>query len=221
MALLRYLRGQVSNLPRASRMILACMSATLVLILIYSRRSRSVFDPIAQQHVIKEPGGVYRIPKGRPPSVNLVVAATSTEDYCWVENLRVPELVVVPYIADNFSALHHPQKNKGHEAMIYHQYFYDYYDNLPDVSILIHSHQQSWHIEQLLEQDSKPPSRNSCFSLVCSFEEGSPLCVPDSTILIFADRPYETSGIFSKPSRLAGGATKTISQSASYMGPWM
>ncbi|PMD40750.1 hypothetical protein L207DRAFT_459511, partial [Hyaloscypha variabilis F] len=153
MALLRYLRGQVSNLPRASRMILACMSATLVLILIYSRRSRSVFDPIAQQHVIKEPGGVYRIPKGRPPSVNLVVAATSTEDYSWVENLRVPELVVVPYIADNFSALHHPQKNKGHEATIYHQYFYDYYDNLPDVSILIHSHQQSWHIEQLLEQD--------------------------------------------------------------------
>jgi hypothetical protein len=36
--------------------------------------------------------------------------------------------------------------------MIYHQYFYDYYDNLPDVSILIHSQQQGWHIEQLLGQ---------------------------------------------------------------------
>ncbi|KAE9367838.1 hypothetical protein N431DRAFT_416757 [Stipitochalara longipes BDJ] len=134
--------------------MLACASTTLVLIFVYSnRRSRGVLNSITQQHVIKESGGVYRFPKGRPPSVNLVVAATSMEDYSWVDKLRVPELVVVPYIADNTSASHHPQKNKGHEAMIYHQYFYDFYDNLPDVSVLIHSHQQSWHIEQLLEQD--------------------------------------------------------------------
>jgi len=145
-------------------MVLACASTTLVLLFIYSsRRNSAVLDSIAKQQVIKESGGgVYRIPKGRPPSVNLVVAAISSEDYSWVENLRVPDLVVVPYIADNASAPHHPQKNKGHEAMIYHQYFYDFYDNLPDVSILVHSHQQSWHIEQLLEQDSKShPSRST------------------------------------------------------------
>jgi len=159
MALLRSLRSLVSNLPRASRMVLACASTTLILLFIYSsRRSSSILDSIAQQHVIKESGGVYRIPKGRPPSVNLVVAATSSEDYSWVDNLRVPELVVIPYIADNASAPHHPQKNKGHEAMIYHQYFYDFYDNLPDVSVLVHSHQRSWHIEQLLEQDSESHS---------------------------------------------------------------
>jgi hypothetical protein len=155
MAFLQYLRGQVSKLPRASRMVLACASATLILFFTYSTGPiRGLPNSITEQHVIKESGGTYRIPKGRPPSVNLVVAATSTEDYSWVEHLRVPGLVVVPYIADNITAPHHAQKNKGHEAMIYHQYFYDFYENLPDVSILIHSHQQSWHIEQLLEQDS-------------------------------------------------------------------
>lgn len=152
---LRSLGGQVSSLPRASRMVLACASAILVLIFTYNRsRIRGVPSAIIQQHVVKESGGTYRIPKGRPPSVNLVVAATSREDYSWVKHLRVPELVVIPYIADNISAPHHAQKNKGHEAMIYHQYFYDFYDNLPDISILIHSHQQSWHVDQLLEQDS-------------------------------------------------------------------
>lgn len=65
----------------------------------------------------------------------------------------MPGLVVVPYIADNLTAEHHAQKNKGHEAMMYHQYFYDYYDKLPDVSVLVHSQQRSWHVEQLLDQE--------------------------------------------------------------------
>ncbi|PVH82479.1 hypothetical protein DL98DRAFT_414800 [Cadophora sp. DSE1049] len=86
------------------------------------------------------------------PSVNLVVAATSKEDYSWVKDLKVPGMMVVPYIADDLNATHHAQKNKGHEAMMYHQYFYDFYDDLPDISILIHSQQRSWHVEQLLDQ---------------------------------------------------------------------
>jgi hypothetical protein len=61
-------------------------------------------------------------------------------------------MVVVPYIADDPSALHHPEKNKGHEAMMYLQYFYDFYDNLPDISILIHSQQKAWHIDNMLDQ---------------------------------------------------------------------
>ncbi|KUJ19106.1 uncharacterized protein LY89DRAFT_570785, partial [Mollisia scopiformis] len=85
-------------------------------------------------------------------SVNLVVAATSKEDYSWVKDLKVPGMTVVPYIADNNTAPHHAVKNKGHEAMMYHQYFYDFYDNLPDISILIHSQALSWHVEQLLDQ---------------------------------------------------------------------
>lgn len=86
------------------------------------------------------------------PSVNLVVAATSKENYGWVKDIKVPGMTVVPYIADNTTAPHHAQKNKGHEAMMYHQYFYDFYDDLPDVSILVHSQAMSWHVEALLDQ---------------------------------------------------------------------
>ena len=136
-------------------MILACAVATIVLVFTYSSGGiRGVPSSITQQHVTKQSGGVYRIPKGRPPSVNLVVAATSNEDTSWIKHLRVPGLFVVPYLADNISAPHHAQENKGHEAMMYHQYFFDFYDNLPDITILIHSQQRSWHVEQLLEQDS-------------------------------------------------------------------
>jgi hypothetical protein len=155
MTFLRYLRGLISNLPRALRMVLACALAAIVLVLVHSSRGiRSGTHSITQQQVIQQFGGSYKIPKGQPPSVNLVVAATSIEDYSWVKHLQVPGLVVIPYIADNETAPHHPQKNKGHESMIYHQYFYDFYDNLPDVSILVHSQQKSWHVEKLLGQDS-------------------------------------------------------------------
>jgi hypothetical protein len=120
----------------------------------YSRSEIEAIPPdVIEQHVIKQADGLYRIPKGGPlPSVNLVVAATSKEDYRWVKEVKLPGMTVIPYIADNTSAPHHPQKNKGHEAMMYHQYFYDFYDNLPDISILIHSQQLSWHVEQLLDQ---------------------------------------------------------------------
>lgn len=108
---------------------------------------------VIEQHVVKQSGGAYRIPKGALPSVNLVVAATSNEDYSWAKkDLKVPGMVVIPYIADNTSAPYHPQMNKGHEAMMYHQYFYDFYDKLPDISILVHSQSHSWHVDQLLDQ---------------------------------------------------------------------
>ena len=149
MTILRHLKTHVSNLPRASRMMLGCACITLILVCTYSTRDLPI---ITMQHVIKQSGGTYRVPKGSSPTVNLVVAATSKEEYSWVKQLRVPGLVVVPYIADDRSAAHHAQKNKGHEAMMYHQYFYDFYDNLPDISILIHSQQMSWHVEQLLDQ---------------------------------------------------------------------
>ncbi|KAH9219848.1 hypothetical protein DL95DRAFT_255849, partial [Leptodontidium sp. 2 PMI_412] len=82
----------------------------------------------------------------------LVIAATTKENYSWVKDLKVPGMNAVPYIADDLNTTHHAQQNKGHEAMMYHQYFYDFYDNLPDISILIHSQQMSWHVEQLLDQ---------------------------------------------------------------------
>jgi hypothetical protein len=150
---LRQLRARYLNLNKSSRVLVSLsIFAFLLLCLYYTREIQSYPTEEIEQHVIKQSNGVYRIPKGQLPSVNLVVAATSKEDYSWVKDLKVPGMTVIPYIADNTSAPHHAVKNKGHEAMMYHQYFYDFYDNLPDISILIHSQALSWHVEQLLDQ---------------------------------------------------------------------
>ncbi|CAL3970949.1 unnamed protein product [Diplocarpon coronariae] len=148
-----WLRGRFTNLPRASRMVLLLACAAVILVCMYGTREiTEVPQELMEQHLVKEQGGLYRVLKGSAPSVNLVVAATTKEDYSWTKDLKVPGMVVVPYIADDLNATHHAQQNKGHEAMMYHQYFYDFYDDLPDISILIHSQQLSWHVEQLLDQ---------------------------------------------------------------------
>jgi len=155
MSPLLWTRNRFANLPRASRFIFISCCIVFTIVFMYSTRHVSIAEipqELVEQHVIKEDGGFYRILKGPMPSVNLVVAATTKEDYSWVKDLKVPGMVVVPYLADDLNATHHAQKNKGHEAMMYHQYFYDFYDNLPDISILIHSQQRSWHVEQLLDQ---------------------------------------------------------------------
>ncbi|TVY58202.1 hypothetical protein LSUE1_G008712 [Lachnellula suecica] len=147
------IRQFLPSLPRASRVLGASAIALFVFICFVGRRHiQELPREVIEQHVIKQAGGVYRIPKGTAPSVNLVVAAMSKEDYSWVKELKVPGMTVIPYIADNTSAPHHAVKNKGHEAMLYHQYFYDFYDNLPDISILVHSQARSWHVESLLDQ---------------------------------------------------------------------
>lgn len=85
-----------------------------------------------------------------PMTVHLVVASTASEDISWTSKLKIPGLQVIHYVADDPSAPHHPPANKGREAMIYHSYFYDFYDNLPDVAIMVHAHDISWHMEPLL-----------------------------------------------------------------------
>ncbi|KAL5322560.1 hypothetical protein ACEPPN_010533 [Leptodophora sp. 'Broadleaf-Isolate-01'] len=151
--LIIWLRSRFANLPRASRMILISGCILFTIIFMYSTQEMKVLpQELIDHHAIKEDGGVYRILKGPMPSVNLVIAATTKENYSWVKDLKVPGMNVVPYIADDLNATHHAQQNKGHEAMMYHQYFYDFYDDLPDISILIHSQQMSWHVEQLLDQ---------------------------------------------------------------------
>ena len=150
--MLLQLQSSVSNLPRPSRILLGAACATFVLVSLLGSRHVHVPKEVVDQHVIKQSGGLYRIPNGPPPTVNLVVAAMAREDYSWVKDLKVPGMSIVPYIADNQSALYHPVQNKGHEAMVFLSYFRDFYDDLPDISILIHSSQRSWHVEELLDQ---------------------------------------------------------------------
>ncbi len=86
------------------------------------------------------------------PTVHLVIASTAAENISWAYKLKVPNLQVIHYVADDRSAQYHPPANRGHEAMIYHSYFYDFYDKLPDIAIMTHAQDISWHMESLLSE---------------------------------------------------------------------
>lgn len=144
------IRSGLRDVARTPRVLLPLTVLTLIcLFATWSIREtpREGFE----RQIVRQYGGIYGIPKGPAPSINLVIAATSKENYSWVKKLKIPNLKILPYIAgllrttdidfieltndtDNSSAMYHPSMNKGHEAMIYHQYFYDFYDNLPGMT---------------------------------------------------------------------------------------
>lgn len=86
-------------------------------------------------------------------TVNLVIASLETDDISWTAKLHLPNLKIVRYVIDSPGAEYHPPLlGKGREALVYHTYFYDFYDKLPDISIMIHPHEDPWHIEGVLQQ---------------------------------------------------------------------
>jgi len=86
-------------------------------------------------------------------SVNLVMATVIGDDISWTKKVSIPNLNIVQYFADGQKKKtpYHPPKNKGREATMYHTYFYDFYDSLPDISIMIHAHETPWHVEAVLD----------------------------------------------------------------------
>ena len=97
----------------------------------------------------KEVEPVHHATDPSPLTVHLVVAATVTEDISWAFEIKIPSFKVIHYVADDPSWPNHPPANRGREAMIYHTYFHDFYDELPDIVILTHAHDVSWHMESL------------------------------------------------------------------------
>ncbi|KAI2467515.1 hypothetical protein F4781DRAFT_306917 [Annulohypoxylon bovei var. microspora] len=88
---------------------------------------------------------------GSDITINLVVATLSKDDISWTQNIQIPNLKVIRYVSDNLKAeFHPPVPNKGREALIYHTYMHDFYDNLPDISIFTHADESPWHVEGTL-----------------------------------------------------------------------
>lgn len=86
-------------------------------------------------------------------TVNLVIASLKDDDISWTSKLEIPNLNIIRYISDSSDApFHPPVPRKGREATIYHTYFHDFYDNLPDLSIMIHPHEDPWHAEGVLQR---------------------------------------------------------------------
>ena len=86
----------------------------------------------------------------KPPStVNLVLALTKEQDFSWTSSLKIPGLKILPYIADDATALLHPPANKGREALTYLTYLSQFYNSLPDISIFVHGNDITWHVDPI------------------------------------------------------------------------
>jgi hypothetical protein len=97
-----------------------------------------------------------QMPSGHNYSSTLVIAKTKEENIDWMDE-KLPDqdnFKKAIYVADDPKAPLHPPKNKGHEVMIYLTWIIDNYDNLPDVAIFMHSHQLTWHNDDLLGNDA-------------------------------------------------------------------
>jgi len=98
-------------------------------------------------------------PPPRDPStanltVNLVLATLAADDVSWTAGLEahLPNLRVVRYVSDSSTApFRPPVPRKGREATIWHTYLHDFYDALPDVSLLVHGHDRAWHVDGVLQ----------------------------------------------------------------------
>ena len=134
-----------------------------------------------------DPGTVSITPVGTPAreyTRNLVMARMKADNVTWLdENNLGPGLTKVIYVADDPKAPHHPPKNKGHEVMTYLTYIIEFYENLPDVSIFMHSHQFAWHNDDLLNFDaaemikrlsSERVLRNGYMNMRCHWMPGCP-----------------------------------------------
>ncbi|KAJ8603661.1 hypothetical protein MRB53_042096 [Persea americana] len=75
-------------------------------------------------------------------SRTLVVAKTKVESISWISDELSGELGLhyAIYVADDDTAPLHVPVNKGRESMVYLSYIIDHYDDLPDVSMFMHSH---------------------------------------------------------------------------------
>ena len=94
-----------------------------------------------------------RLPSTTNPTsltVHLVIASTSSDDVSWMSKIDIPHLKVIHYIADDDTALYHPPANKGRETLIYHTYFHDFYNHLPDIAILTYANDVALNLEPLL-----------------------------------------------------------------------
>lgn len=142
-----------------------------------------------------ESSSPYPIGQTKIPGSNytkcLVIPTTSSldEDVSWINSelydlLDSSLLTTAIYAMDGDpTSPFQPPKNKGHEVMAYLSYIIDFYDDLPDVVIFMHSHRFAWHNNLILEKDSslmvrhlsaERVTREGYMNLRCHWEPGCP-----------------------------------------------
>ena len=152
----------------------------------------NMVDPFASPFLpgeAKPPGSNY--------TRNLVVAKTKEEEAGWLETEDIGEITQMIYTVDDQHAPLHVPMNKGHEVMVYLTYIIDHYDDLPDVSIFMHSHQYAWHENDLLGYNaaemvkrlsSARVQREGYMNLRCHWTPGCPEWMHPGTV---EEDPYK------------------------------
>lgn len=97
-----------------------------------------------------ETGKLY--PPGHRYTMMVVVPKKKAESTQWLDD-DLPNIPKAVYVVDDPNAPLRPPKNKGHEAIVYLSYIIDFYEDLPDISLFIHSHRFAWHTNDLFEND--------------------------------------------------------------------
>ena len=169
--------------------VAAAISALLLLWHLprYRDRSLSNVGTVTQQTlegstIVYLPGTPK--PPGQTYTKTLVVPRQESEETTWLENLGLNVTKAI-FVVDNpsLSPGYTIPKNKGHEAMVYLTYIIDHYDDLSDVSIFAHSHEITWHNNDLLDSSmiktiehlsEAHVTRVGYFNLRCHDEPGCP-----------------------------------------------
>jgi len=119
-------------------------------------------------------------------SRTVVMATVASDDLRWwneeLGDIAFPNgtLQLVPYVADDPSALYHTITNKGNEAMVYLTFIIDHYHNLSDVTFFTHSDRFTWHNNILMDHDQSLVFRhfnlskvivNGYVNLLCDWQQ--------------------------------------------------
>ncbi|KAF3927472.1 hypothetical protein ABW21_db0209044 [Orbilia brochopaga] len=92
-------------------------------------------------------------------SRTVILGKTKSENTSWVKD-KLPDWRPIIYSMDEPESTEnfHVSVNKGREAMAYLTYLVDYYDDLSDINVFIHAHEegypQAWHNEFWKEEYS-------------------------------------------------------------------
>ncbi|KAJ6025015.1 hypothetical protein N7540_005812 [Penicillium herquei] len=149
-----------------------------------------------------QPNFIPGIPKppGHEYTKMLVIPRMQSEDVSWIEQ-ELPDWQTAIYVADDPSAPLHPPKNKGHEVMVYLSFVIDFYEDLPDVSVFMHSHQEAWHNDEIFGGDAAEILRRLSLPRViregymntrCTFAPGCPSWMHPGTVIENEQKQEET-----------------------------
>ncbi|RDW60045.1 hypothetical protein BP5796_11651 [Coleophoma crateriformis] len=124
-------------------------------------------------------------PVGEPYTKMIVVSRTISDNTDWVQQNfgSDPHISHAIYTVDDPSADLHPPTNKGREVMVYLSYIIDYYHNLSDVNIFMHSDQNAWRndggfglnaVQLIARLSSERVQRVGYMNMRCQWDPGCP-----------------------------------------------